>query len=184
VTVVRRDGDLITLELTEFESELLGTLLSDYEELVRDSQSASEPGDDAVIGRLFPSGYRDDPDAAAEFARYTRSGLVERKTANAGAVSASLASGARIDLSTDGFDTWLPVLTDLRLVLAERIGIQGDDEAVPADAIGEVYQWLGELQWFLLEALDDEGTADEGTADEGAGDDGAADETDPSGSDA
>lgn len=164
MTVVRRDGDLITLELTEFESELLGTLLSDYEDLVRDSENASESGDDAVIDRLFPVGYRDDPDAAAEFKRYTRSGLVERKTANAGAVTASLASGARIDLSTDGFDTWLPVLTDLRLVLAERIGIQADDETIPGDPIGEVYQWLGELQWFLLEALDDEDPA--GTEDD------------------
>ncbi len=152
MTVVRREGDSITLELTDFERELLGTLLSDYEELVRESGGAG--ADDAVVGRLFPAGYRDDADAAAEFQRYTRSGLIDRKTANAGAVTASLASGSRIDLSTEGFDTWLPVLTDLRLVLAERIGIDGEDAEVPSDPIGEVYQWLGELQWFLLEALD------------------------------
>ena len=156
MTVVRRDGATISLELTEFETELLGTLLADYEELIR-----GEDADDAALVRLFPSGYRDDPDADAEFRKYTRSGLVDRKTANAGSVSAALAQGARIDLTTDAFDSWLPVLTDLRLVLADRIGIETDDDAEslaaggPEDAVGEVYNWLGELQWFLLEALDD-----------------------------
>lgn len=158
MTVVRRDGGTISLELTEFEAELLGTLLTDYEQLVQGG--TDDDADDDVLTRLFPAGYRDDPDAVAEFQRYTRSGLVERKTANAGAVSASLAHASRIDLTTDAFDSWLPVLTDLRLVLAERIGLVDDDDEVPGDAVGEVYTWLGELQWFLLEALDDDDEPD------------------------
>ncbi|CAN5296915.1 hypothetical protein BH11ACT3_BH11ACT3_13630 [soil metagenome] len=149
MTVVRRDGATVVLELTEFERELLNALLVDYEEVVSAEQ-------DDVHDRLFPEGYRDDVDAAAEFRKYTRSGLVERKTANAGAVTAALAQGSTIDLATDAFDAWLPVLTDLRLVLAERLGIQTDDDEVPEDPAGDVYQWLGELQWFLLEALDED----------------------------
>ena len=139
---------VIVLELSEVEVGLLRTLLAEYDELVQ-----ADDGD-PVLDRLFPVAYRDDPDAAAEFAKYTRSGLVDHKTANAGALSAALADGGLVRLDTESAERWLPVLTDLRLIVAERIGITADDDPVPDDPLGEVYHWLGNLQSYLIDALD------------------------------
>jgi hypothetical protein len=139
----------ILLELSPPEHELLRTLLTQYDELV------SSTGDDPALERLFPVAYRDDPDAAAEFSKYTRSGLVDSKTANAGSVAADLVGGAVVELAPDAAERWLPVLTDLRLIVAERIGIRTDDDPVPDDELGEVYHWLGQLQAYLIDAIDE-----------------------------
>ena len=142
-------GRGILLELSPAELELMRTLLTQYEELIGTS------GDDPALERLFPIAYRDDPDAAAEFSRYTRTGLVDSKTANSGAVAADLAGGEIVELSPESAERWLPVLTDLRLIVAERIGIRTDDDPVPDDALGEVYHWLGQLQAYLIDAIEE-----------------------------
>lgn len=147
-------GRGILLELSPAELELMRTLLIQYDELV------GATGDDPALERLFPVAYRDDPDAAAEFSRYTRSGLVDSKTANSGAVAAALivdgsAEGGLVELSEEAAGRWLPVLTDLRLIVAERIGIRADDDPIPDDALGEVYHWLGQLQAYLIDAIDE-----------------------------
>jgi hypothetical protein len=141
---------MIVLHLDEIEVQLLQGLLADYEILV---QSGND--DDLALQRLFPNAYPDDQDAAAEFARYTRTGLVDTKTANAGSVVAALAAGdGTVELSGDAAEQWLPVLTDLRLVLAQRLGIRTDDDPVPDDGAGEIYHWLGALQAHLIDAID------------------------------
>jgi hypothetical protein len=142
-------GRGILIELSPAELELMRTLLTQYEEMV------ASTGDDPALTRLFPVAYRDDPDAAAEFARYTRSGLVDTKTANAGAVAADLADGELVELTRDAAERWLPLLTDLRLIVAERIGIRADDDPVPDDPLGEVYRWLGQLQAYLVDAIEE-----------------------------
>ena len=115
---------MILIQLSPSELELLRTLLGQYEELVQ------VDSDDPALERLFPVAYREDPDAAAEFRQYTRSGLVDTKTAKAGAVAAALLGGSgddggTIELTDDEAERWLPVLTDLRLIVAERLGIRG-----------------------------------------------------------
>jgi hypothetical protein len=140
---------VIVLEFTDSELQLLRTLLTQYDELVQADD------DDPVLDRLFPVAYRDDQDAAAEFARYTRSGLVDHKTANAGRVAAALTGDdGVIELDPEAAEHWLPVLTDLRLIVAERLGIRADDDPIPDDDLGEVYHWLGGLQGHLVEALE------------------------------
>ncbi len=144
---------MILLQFSPSELELLRTLLSQYEELVQ------VDNDDPALERLFPVAYPDDPDAAAEFRRYTRSGLVDSKTAKAGSVAAALLGGTgpdggAIELTDDEAARWLPVLTDLRLIVAERLGIRADDDPVPDDPLGEVYDWLGQLQIEAIEAIE------------------------------
>ncbi len=145
---------MILIQFSPSELELLRTLLGQYEELVQ------VDSDDPALERLFPVAYRDDPDAAAEFRQYTRSGLVDSKTAKAGAVAAALLGGSgddggTIELTDDEAERWLPVLTDLRLIVAERLGIRADDDRVPDDALGEVYDWLGQLQAYLVDAIEE-----------------------------
>lgn len=144
---------MIRLVFTANELELLRTLLAQYEELIQ------LDGDDPALDRLFPIAYRDDPDAAAEFRRYTRPGLVDTKTARAGAVAAALLGAAggddvTVDLDVEEAERWLPVLTDLRLIVAERLDLRADDDPVPDDPLGDVYHWLGHLQSYLIDAVD------------------------------
>lgn len=140
---------VIVLELSESELGLLRTLLTQYDELIQ-----ADDGDPVLV-RLFPVAYDDDPDAAAEFARYTRSGLVDHKTANAGALAAAIATDKTVDLTIQQAERWLPVLTDLRLIVADRLGIRTDDDEAPDDALGEVYHWLAQLQSYLIEAINE-----------------------------
>ncbi len=60
-----------------------------------------------------------------------------------------------VRLSPEAAERWLPLLTDLRLVIADRIGIRTDDDEVPDTPAGEVYAWLGHLQESMVTLLDD-----------------------------
>lgn len=123
---------------------------------------SSKPPDDPVLARLLPDGYTEDPEAAAEFRRYTEQELRSGKVAAARTVLATLPpSGGRVRLSGPEAQAWLRALNDVRLALGvvlgvtddfeEQIGqIQADD---PRSAYIWVYQWLAELQESLVDAL-------------------------------
>lgn len=148
VSRARRAGVAVSLEGVE--RDLLTSLISQYEDVLHDEDG------DPVHDRLFPAAYRQDPAADAEFRRYTREGLVERKSANAGRIAAAVAGTAdgRVTLDDDAVGAWLAALTDLRLVIAERLGIRTDDDPVPPGDLGAVYGWLAELQERIVQAVD------------------------------
>jgi len=148
-TVRRRRGGGASVSLTPSERELLARLLDQFGGVLEGDELA-----DPAVARLFPAGYRDDADAADEFRRYTRGSLLARKSANADAVSAAIISGADpIVLTSEAAAPWLPLLTDLRLVIAERLGIRTEEDS-PDGPLADVYHWLGELQWMLVSAID------------------------------
>jgi hypothetical protein len=150
VKVQRRRGEVLVV-LDEVERDLLTSLTTQYQDVLHDDE-----GDDPVHERLFPAAYRADAEADAEFRKYTTEGLVDRKSANAGRIAAAVSASTdgRILLDPESTDAWLPALTDLRLVVAERLGIRADDDPVPETQLGAVYWWLGELQERLLHALE------------------------------
>ena len=153
----------VLIEFSQMERQLLETLLAQYDELVHDQLDDTDLADDSALARLFPNAYPEDADAASEFRRYTREGLIEHKSANSGLIAAALMSSddaGRLAVERDDAERWLPALTDLRLVLAERLGIHRDDDPLPNSDLADVYSWLGELQWSLVAALDPE-SADE-----------------------
>jgi hypothetical protein len=131
---------------------------------------------DPVLLRLFPDGYRDDDEAATEFRRFTERSLREMKAESAATVLASLAAvGAsdpakedvskrekvRLRLDRQQAQSWLRTLTDLRLALGTRLGVEEGDEQVwealadgdPRRHIHDVYEWLGWVQETLVRAL-------------------------------
>ncbi len=125
------------------------------------SESAEVP-DDPVLARLLPDGYRDDPDAANDFRRFTESGLRSAKVESAQMLLQTLpASGGRVKLSSEQAEAWLRSLNDVRLALGVRLGVTDDfdglSEDVKADdprfAYIQVYQWLAFLQESLVAAL-------------------------------
>jgi len=111
---------------------------------------------------LFPDGYTDDPDASADFRRYTESGL---RTAKREALQTALSTvgepDERVSLTPEQAEAWLRALNDTRLVLGERLGITeeleevieslGDDD--PRLALFWVYDRLTYLQESLVQAL-------------------------------
>ncbi|MDQ1588045.1 MAG: hypothetical protein QOJ77_1210 [Microbacteriaceae bacterium] len=120
------------------------------------------PADDPAMLRLLPDAYRDDAAAAAEFRRFTADGLAERKTANARAVVASIGTESTttttVRLDEPAVQAWLRVLTDIRLVLATRLGIEHDGDRGYADSdaailLSDIYDWLGIVQSSILDAL-------------------------------
>ena len=158
----RRSGHVIAT-FTGFEADLLRSLASQLVELLRNeaavprhdidpfeslmdfSGPTTEP-DDPVLARLFPTAYHDDEEAAAEFRRYTESGLRDGKAAGAASVIDTLEeAGLPTELTEEGLvidveidqataETWLRTFTDLRLALATRLGIEEGDEDVLARA--------------------------------------------------
>lgn len=167
------------------------------------------PPEDAVLRRLLPDGYAADvgePDSVTEFRRLTENGLRRTKSTRARAVLESLAEqppdpvpepdGDRggdgdgdggepvtVRLEPAAAQAWLTVLTDLRLALATRLGIETEEDAAELDALAQeqlsrlrrarrrlrgarppadgdprvgvyqVYSWLGLLQESLVAAL-------------------------------
>jgi hypothetical protein len=121
-----------------------------------------EPPEDPVLARLLPDAYSGDPEASAEFRRYTEQTLRSGKVASAKVVLASLpAGGGEVRLSEPECQQWLRALNDVRLALSVRLGITDEDDDLtehlevddPRSAYVWVYQWLAYLQDSLLEAL-------------------------------
>jgi hypothetical protein len=120
------------------------------------------PPEDPVLARLLPDAYRDDPDAAGEFRRYTEQSLRSAKQETARTVLETLpAEGGPVELSGDQAQSWLRALNDVRLTLGVRLGVTEEfedqwaelDPRDPRSAALEVYAWLGSVQESLVQAL-------------------------------
>ena len=120
---------------------------------------AEDPGAlDPAMKRLFPDAYPEDAEASAEFRKFTSRGLATRKADNADSVIRTLdaadESGA-VSLDAADATAWLRSLTDMRLTLAARLGIEREDQPPAADSVmQDVYDWLGFIQNSLVEALE------------------------------
>jgi hypothetical protein len=162
---------------------VIRTLVSQVAELVRSEEEGGQAGqgsqpdelemmlglsgndelpEDPVLARLLPDAYTDDPDASAEFRRYTEESLRSAKINSAQAVLASLpASGGEVLLTEPEGQQWLRALNDVRLAIGTRLGITEDNEDLmedfsleePRSAYILAYQWLSELQDSLIDAL-------------------------------
>jgi hypothetical protein len=136
----------------------------------------SLPPEDPVLQRLLPDAYREDADDSAEFRRFTERSLTSAKVANAETVLASLAAAGleeagpdeddegeplEVELDADAVQAWLRTLTDIRLSLAVRLGIENEEDAMllgrsedeAVVAMSELYDWLGYVQETLISAL-------------------------------
>jgi hypothetical protein len=184
----RRGGLVATFEPGE--AQVLANLAGQVVELLRDRNGESEseadplagqlgmggpslPPEDPVLQRLLPDAYRDDADDSAEFRRFTERSLTSAKVANAEAILAALVAAGldevdeeagetlEVELDAGTAQSWLRALTDIRLSLAVRLGIEDDDDAMllarsddeAVVAMIELYDWLGYVQETLVVAL-------------------------------
>ncbi|MET4158969.1 DUF2017 family protein [Agromyces sp. PvR057] len=154
----RSDGEGVRLVLETEEAMLLSELADQV-----DSVLLLGEVDDPALGRLLPSAYPEDHAASQEFERYTRDSLVDGKRQAAQRVRDATASHegegvVQIELDESEAWGWLTFLTDLRLILAERVGVieEGDTESDETrdDYLRAAYEWAGFVQGSMLEVLD------------------------------
>src|SRR5690606_34835118 len=130
--------------------------------LVGISSSATQP-EDPALARLFPDAYTDDAEAAADFRRYTESDLRRHKRENARRVASAIPEwGGEIVLDAEDVQAWLQTLTDVRLYLGVRLGIETEEDAdaLRAAAVRDeslaaamhVYEWFTYVQDSLVRA--------------------------------
>jgi hypothetical protein len=123
---------------------------------------------DPALGRLLPDAHPDDPGLSAEFRRLTEHGLREGKAANlAAAISALLDPvGDRVNLDQEQAQAMVIALTDVRLLLGDRLGLRTDEDADalqdrleaasvddPQLHLAACYDFLTWLQESLIQAL-------------------------------
>ena len=173
---------------SSYEADLLRSLAGQLIELLRNEAAApseqdpleamfdfsgptSEP-EDPVLARLFPTAYPEDDEAAGDFRRYTESGLRNGKAEAAGKLIDALEEGGLggepeqgvfvdVELDQAAAISWMRTLTDMRLAIAVRLGVEEGDEEHWADLpdddphsqVHDIYLWLGYLQETLVESV-------------------------------
>lgn len=157
-----RHGGGVHARFEAGEVEVLRRFAREAADRAERAADGEEAGADPALARLLPDAYPDDPDASAEFRRFTAERIAERKADNARALIDSLgdpSSGAvEVRLDDAGAQAWLRALTDIRLALAAGLGIEHDgDEGNVHDLESAtrraVYDWLAVVQDFLVHAL-------------------------------
>ena len=183
----RRGGMTATFDPAE--ANVIANLAGQVIELLRDRNGAqvtdtdplvselglggpSQPPEDPVLQRLLPDAYRDSPEESGEFRRFTESALTSAKVTTAETVLSTLEAGGldptdesetpvEVELGPDEVQAWLRSLTDIRLSLAVRLGIETEEDVMLLEkspdqalvAMGELYDWLGYVQETLVQAL-------------------------------
>jgi hypothetical protein len=134
-----------------------------------EDQADLDPDDaerDPALDRLLPTANRQDDEVAAEFRRLTETGLRQRKAAALESSAELLRGDDKLRLDDGEAQAFLKALTDVRLVLGERMGLRTDDDVdvleASADALDPddpllyalaVYDFLTWLQETLASAM-------------------------------
>jgi len=189
----KRKGDRFVARLDSLEREVVAGLLEQTRDFLAPAPRAEtgDPFDDLVasmgmpsfqeatdprlegprdpaLERLLPPAHREDEAVAAEFRRLTEQGLRERKTANLTTAVDALrdADGDKVVLSAAQAQAMVVALTDVRLLLGERLGLRTDDDAEelaqrlddadqddPAMLLAAYYDFMTWLQESLTQSL-------------------------------
>lgn len=137
------------------------TVIDELEALLAGGPAPQAPTD-PVLARLLPDAYRDDPEKAGEFRRYTEDSLREAKKYFAQTLLDTLPEdGGRVKLTADQARDWMRAINDVRLALGVRLEVTEEFEEQlaalspgdPRVATFEVYGWLGAVQESLVRAL-------------------------------
>ncbi len=167
-------GRGVSIRLEEVEVALLLSLAAQLVDLVSPPPSedplvamvgidpdATVP-DDPAVRRLLPDAYPEDPEAAAQFRRFTERDLRETKVAHARAVAGDLVDcDGVVEVADEDRDAWLGFLNDTRLTIGTRLEITEDNHAElaglgdddPRAGLYQVYDWLTFLQESILQSL-------------------------------
>ncbi len=134
--------------------------------LAADERASDAPGDaegtyrDPALDRLLPTAHRGDDEVAAEFRRLTEEGLRQRKSSNLDVAIDRIATATedRVVLDEASAPAFLIALTDVRLLLGERMGMRTEEDAealhaametiADDDPLGYAMAWYDFLTWL------------------------------------
>ncbi|QRO88103.1 DUF2017 family protein [Kytococcus sedentarius] len=97
----------------------------------------NQPGADPALHRLFPEAHPLHADIALEFADVAHAGIRRTKLTNLNALIAACEQAEEtgvMALELDAARQVMAAMTDIRIVLADRLGIEEDGDAEQADA--------------------------------------------------
>jgi hypothetical protein len=130
------------------------------------ADAAAEEDQDPALARLLPTGNRDDPEAASEYRRLTEYGLRNRKRSGARLAATALGREEPVVLAKDEALALLKAMTDVRLVLGERLELRTDEDAEALHtrlwagegtqawlATASIYELLTAWQEYLVTAV-------------------------------
>jgi hypothetical protein len=139
-----------------FEPTEAGTLSHLASQIIALLDERSARDADPAMLRLLPEAYPDDAEASEEFRRFTADGLAERKTSNARRMITDLAGApTAVKVDAQAAQAWIRTLTDIRLTVAARLGIETDGDLGSDDPVMlDLYDWLGFVQGSLVDCLD------------------------------
>ncbi|MEA2447392.1 MAG: hypothetical protein QOK47_1029 [Actinomycetota bacterium] len=156
-SVTRADGE-IELTLDQEEVHILTGLLDEMEMLL----TADIPRTDAVRARLFPQAYQD-PDEQEAYEELTSASLMSAKLNAVRDLRRRLeitpGEPAAITLGDEDSGPFLALLTDLRLAIGTRLGIDSEmmsaepDPSDPNTPALVILDWLGWIQGSILEEM-------------------------------
>ena len=122
----------------------LGTLSTDVGSPDPERSTGLDEERDPVLDRLFPAGHRGDPLEAREFRRLTEGSLRQRKADNLATLirvverpSANPADPDELALDEGEAVAAVVALTDVRLVMGERLGLRTDDDAERLERVAD-----------------------------------------------
>lgn len=172
----RIEGDHLVSEADAEEREVFASVVADVAELLgagrleeRTEDPSDEPvgfrlrldpipvPDDPAVHRLLPDASREDAELSAEFRRLTEDDLRQEKIERLAALYRLLASEDPIRVPRDQAHRLAATLTDLRLVLGERLGITDEESSQaleddlvagdpdPGDRAAQVRHYLGSI---------------------------------------
>ena len=122
----------------------LGTLSTDVGSPDPERSTGLDEERDPALDRLFPAGHRGDPLEAREFRRLTEGSLRQRKADNLATLirvverpSANPADPDELALDEGEAVAAVVALTDVRLVMGERLGLRTDDDAERLERVAD-----------------------------------------------
>lgn len=149
--------DHVQLRLPHAEKALLASVLPQLRAVVDGDADVEH-----LRTRLFPPAY-DDPELDREFRELVGDDLVDQRRTAVDTALATLEGGRTksrqwsVDLDPEQVQSWLSVLHDLRLVLAQIVGITTEADwqrSIAAAKPAELVLWhVGALQEELLAVL-------------------------------
>jgi len=110
-------------------AEASSTSVGDPDWAALEAALSAPPPQDPAVARLLPDGHREDPDLAQGFRRLTEHGLRERKRGGLVLAASALRRPEPVVLDRPEAAALLKGLTDVRLVVAERLGLRTDEDA-------------------------------------------------------
>lgn len=154
--------DVVAVAVVEQAEALILVSLADQLQALLAESLEGEVDRDTAVQRLLPDAYRDEPELADEWRRFSRRGLVDRKISFARSLSTALAPGIDDDsartvpLSAETALDWVRGIGDLRLVIADRMGIaaDGDEGTFAEPGLRDVYDLLAWMQDALVHLLE------------------------------